>query len=62
MQEGDALCGRYDPHMSQIQRHCRSCNVSYADLDSPIFVRRYLLAEPMAIIAASENKDIRARW
>ena len=37
MQEGDALCGRYGPHTPQIQRHCRSCNVSYTQLDSPIF-------------------------
>ena len=62
MQEGDAHCGHYGPHMPQVQGHCRSCNVSYADLDSHVFTCRYLLAEPMAMIAASEKKAICARW
>ena len=62
MQEGDALCGRYGPHTPQVQRHCRSCNVSYADLDSPYFACRYLFAEPMAMIAASDDKAICVRW
>ena len=62
MQEGDALCGRYGPHTPQIQRHCRSCNINYTQLDSPYRTCRYLLADPMAMIAASDDKDIRARW
>ena len=73
MQEGDARCGRYGPHTPQIQRHCRSCtpqiqrhcrscNINYTQLDSPYRTCRYLLADPMAMIAASDNKDIRARW
>jgi hypothetical protein len=62
MQEGDALCGCYGPHTPQIQRHCRSCNVSYTQLDSPFFTCRYLFATPMAMIAASNNKAIRTRW
>ena len=62
MQEGDALCGRYGLHTPQIQRHCRSCHVSYTQLDPPIFTCRYLLATPMAMIAASKNKAIRTRW
>ena len=52
MQEGDVLCGCYGPHTPQVQRHCPSCNVSYADL----------FAKPMAVIAASDNKAIRVRW
>ncbi len=62
MQEGDALCGRYGPHTPQIQCHCRSCNVRHTELDSSYFTCRYLLATPMAMIAASENKAIRTRW
>ena len=62
MQEGDALCGCYGPHTPQIQCHYRSCNVSYTQLDSPFFTCCYLLATPMAMIAAGKNKAIRTRW
>ena len=63
MQEGDSLCGCYGPqHTPQIQRHCRSCNVNYTQLDSPYFTCCSILAEPMAMIAASNDKTIRARW
>ncbi len=62
MQGGDGLCGRYGPHTPQIQCHCRSCNVSYTQLDSPFFTCCYLFATPMAMIAASENKAFRTRW
>jgi hypothetical protein len=62
MQEGDALCGHYGPRTPQVQHHCRSCNVSYADLDSPYFTCRNLFAEPMAMIAASDDKAICVRW
>jgi hypothetical protein len=62
MQEGDSLCGRYGPHTPQIQRHCRSCNIGYAHLDCPTRKCRYLLAAPMAIIATSDDKDLRSRW
>ena len=62
MQEGDALCGHYGPHTPQIQCQCRSCNISYTQLDSSFLSCRYLLTEPMAIIADSDNKEIRACW
>ena len=62
MQEGDALCGRFGPHTPQIQRHCRSCNVSFSDLDSTQQSCKYLYAAPMAMIAANEDKLVRAKW
>ena len=62
MQEGDALCGHYGPHTPQIQRHCRSCNFSYTQLDSSIFTCCYLLATLMAMIVASESKAIHTWW
>ena len=64
MQEGDVLCGCYGPHTPQVQRHFSwSCNVTYADLDSPYFTCPcYLFAKPMAMIAASDDKAICVRW
>ena len=29
IQEGDALCGRYGPHTSNIKRHIRNCDCKY---------------------------------
>jgi hypothetical protein len=29
IQKGDTLCGRYVPHTSNIQLHCRNCDVTY---------------------------------
>ena len=62
MQEGDTLCGRYGPHTPEIQRHCRSCNVQYADLDNDKVECRYLFAIAMQEIAASNDKVLCARW
>ena len=62
MQEGDMLCGRYGPHTPQIQRHCRSCNVDYSGLAQPDVACKYLYAEPMHVIAQSENVALRQRW
>ena len=62
MQEGDSLCGRYGPHTPQIQRHCRSCNVLYNHLDLPKKQCRYLYAAPMAMIANSDDTELRTKW
>jgi hypothetical protein len=62
MQEGDMLCGRYGPHTPNIKRHCRSCNVAYADLDNPVTKCRYIYAEPMSHIAMNGDDAIRKEW
>ena len=62
MQEGDALCGRYGPHTPQINRHCRSCNVNYEQLDDPEIKCQYLYAEPMHIIEKSNDPDLHKKW
>ena len=62
MQEGDMLCGRYGPHMRQIQRQSRSCNVNYKDLACHNIKCKYLYAAPMHMIAQSDNLAIRQRW
>lgn len=62
MQEGDMLCGRYGPHTPLIKRHCRSCDVSYDDLDNPEVNCTFLLSRNMDFIAQSEDKELRSRW
>ena len=62
MQEGDALCGRFGPHTPLIQRHCRSCNVNYEQLDDPEIKCRYLYAAPMHQIELSEDKALHKQW
>ncbi len=63
MQEGDALNARYGPHTQQIQRHCRSCNVRYAQLDCPNRTCWYVFAAaPTSMIAASNDNVLRSKW
>ena len=63
MQEGDALCaGRYGLHTMGIQRHCRACNVSVAQLDNPKAVCTFLLAAGMACISRNPNQMVRTQW
>jgi hypothetical protein len=62
MQEGDMLCGRYGPHTPLIQRHCRSCDVSYEELDNPEINCRYLLSRDMDRIAQGDDKELQSRW
>ena len=62
MQEGDQLCGRFGPHTPGIARHCRACNIKYEYLDLPNAQCRFVLAEYMARIARSPNKEHRTKW
>ena len=62
MQEGDMLCGRFGPHSPQINRHCRSCDVAYEDLDNRFVKCSYLQALDMALIAFDDDDDHRAVW
>ena len=62
MQEGDTLCGRFGPHTPQIQRHCRACDVSYADLDNPVRSCTFVKAADMAAIAHSRDDELRTQW
>jgi len=62
MQEGDQLCGRYGPHSPDIHRHCRACNVSYANLDNPDVKCVPLLAHEMSKIAHDTDLAVRKRW
>jgi protein-arginine kinase activator protein McsA len=56
IQEGDTLCGRYGPHTSNIQRHCRNCDVTYAQLDDQRVRCSVLVAKEMHVIAQSDDK------
>jgi len=51
MQEGDMLCGRFGPHTPGIQRHCRSCDIDYDNLDNPDIDCKKLFANPLHQIA-----------
>jgi hypothetical protein len=62
IQEGDTLCGRYGPHTSNIQRHCRNCDVRYAQLDDQRFRCSVLVAKEMHVIAQSDDKVLRQKW
>ncbi len=62
MQEGDMLCGRFGPHMPQIQRHCRACTVKYACLDDPNALCHYLSAFEMRQIYQSNNEMLRKSY
>lgn len=61
MQEGDMLCGRYGTHTSGVQRHCRSCDVGYHDLDDFNNRCKYVLASDMAKISQSDQAT-RTEW
>ena len=60
MQEGDMLCGRHGPHTTQIQR--QSCNADYEGLACHKRQCKYLYADPMHLIAQSDDLAIRQRW
>jgi hypothetical protein len=60
MQEGDMLCGRHGPHTTQIQR--QSCNADYEGLACHKRQCKYLYADPMHLIAQSDDLAIRKRW
>ena len=62
MQEGDMLCGRFGPHTPGIRRQCRSCDVSYPNLDDPYIQCQLLEADPMAQIALGDDVDARTQW
>jgi hypothetical protein len=62
MQEGDMLCGQNGPHTLLIQWHCRSCDVSYEELDNPEINCRYLLSRNMDQIAQGDSKELQSRW
>ena len=62
MQEGDMLCGRYGTHTKGIQRHCRACNVNYANLDNHLVQCTYLSADVMHKIALTGDVETRKRW
>ena len=61
MQEGDMLCGRFGPHIPQIQRHCRACTVNFEELDNPDAVCEFVLALDMAQLANDADKNVRQR-
>jgi Plavaka transposase len=61
MQEGDMLCGRYGTHTSGVQRHCRSCDVGYNDLDDFNNQCKYVLASDMVKISQSDHAT-RTEW
>ena len=62
IQEGDALCGRYGPHTSNIKRHIRNCDCKYEALDKPRTKCRKLKVQEMHKIASSNNKQLRQKW
>ena len=62
MQEGDMLCGRYGSHALGIQRHCRSCDVNYANLDNHRVRCSYLTAAFVNDVAVSNDHALRQRW
>ena len=65
MQEGDQLCSRYATHMKEVQRHCRACDIGYADLGKHNAKCKWILAKPMQEIASGNTKDHKAlqkRW
>ena len=59
MQEGDMLCGRFGPHTPGIRRQCRSCDISYQNLDDPYVQCQLLEAHQMAQIALGVDDDAR---
>jgi hypothetical protein len=61
MQEGDVLCGRYGTHGPSIQRHSRSCNVSFQDLGNWKTKCTYLVASDMHLISQSDQAT-RTQW
>jgi Plavaka transposase len=61
MQEGDMLCGRYGTHTPGVQRHCRSCDVGYHNLDDCNNRCTYVSASDMQKISQSDH-TIRTAW
>ncbi len=56
------MCGHFGPHTPQIQRHCRACDVSYANLDNPVRSCTFdMVADMPAIVHSSDNK-LRTQW
>jgi hypothetical protein len=43
-EEGDTLCCRYGPHLPNVRRYCRGCNVLFNDLDKFTIQCEYLKA------------------
>jgi hypothetical protein len=62
MQEGDASCGQNGSHTMGIQRHCRACNVSAAQLDYLRAVGTFLVAADMACITHNPDQMVRTQW
>jgi hypothetical protein len=58
MQEGNMLCGRYGPHMPQIQRQLHLYNVDYKGLACDNRRCKYLYADPMHSIVQSDDLAI----
>jgi hypothetical protein len=52
------LYGRFGPHAPGIARHYRTCNIKYEYLDLPNAQCGFVLAEDMAQIARSPNKEL----
>jgi len=62
IQEGDTLCCRYGPHLPNVRRHCRGCNVLFDDLDDFNIQCEYLKAAFVNSIAQSNDPELRKQW
>ena len=62
IQEGDTLCCRYGPHLPNVRRHCRGCNVLFDDLDDFNIQCEYLNAAFVNSIAQSNDPELRKQW
>ena len=62
IQEGDTLCCWYGPHLPNVRRHCRGCNVLFDELDDCTFQCEYLKAEFMNSVAQSNDPELCKQW